>query len=191
MADNTPAAPPVDPSSMTPEQATATLAQMQINAHPSAPLSPTTASEARARLTELTNNREWGARLLAGHIEERQEWQRLTELAAGADEVKDAIDGTTPQPHLIQTVGPGELSTRDRATAVEMFRDAGLEDGVIVEAMRGGRVTRKEFAAAKALQSARHGDEGWRQRLLKGGWAENREQLLINVILTSEIIDAA
>jgi hypothetical protein len=89
--------------------------------------------------------------LLAGGMEERREFQRLTELAAGADEVKDAIDGATPQPFLIETVGPGELSTRDRATAVEMLRDAGLEDGVIGEAMSGGKVTRKEFAAAKAL----------------------------------------
>ena len=117
----------------------------------------------------------------------RQEFQRLTELAAGADNTADAINNTTPQPFQIETVGPGELNSRDRATAVAMFRDAGLEDGVIAEAFNGGRVTRKEVAAAKALQSARHGDAGWRERFLAGGWAENREQTLINIILTSAI----
>ena len=184
MAD-TRAAP--DISTMTPEVAGATLAQMQIDAHPPAPLAPTTAAEANARLQTLTSNKEWGARLLAGGIEERREFERLTELAAGTDAVADAIAGATPQPFQIETVGPGELSTKDRATAVEMFRDAGLEDGVIAEAFNGGRVTRKEVAAAKALQSARHGDAGWRQRFLAGGWAENREQTLINIILTSAI----
>ena len=160
---------------------------MQADAHPAPPLSPTTAAEASARLQTLTANKEWGARLLAGGIEERREFARLTELASGADTVADAISNSTPEPFAIETVGPNELNSRDRASVVEMFRDAGLEDGVISEAMNGGRVTRKEVAAAKALQSARHGDAGWRQRLLNGGWTENREQLLINIILTSAI----
>jgi hypothetical protein len=59
MADNKPAAPPADPSSMTPEVAGATLAQMQADAHPPAPLAPTTAAEANARLQALTSNKEW------------------------------------------------------------------------------------------------------------------------------------
>jgi hypothetical protein len=182
---DTPAAP--DISTMTPDVASATLAQMQIDAHPPAPLSPTTAAEANARLQTLTANKEWGQRLLAGGMEERREFQRLTQLAAGTDEVKDAIDGATPESFTIETIGPGELNSRDRATAVAMFRDAGLEDGVISEAFNGGRVTAREVAATKALQSSRHGDAGWRQRFLAGGWAENREQMLINIILTSEI----
>ena len=184
MAD-TPAAP--DISTMTPEVAGATLAQMQIDAHPPAPLAQTTAAEASARLQTLTSNREWGARLLAGGMEERREFQRLTELAAGADDVKNAIDGTALEAFAIETIGPGELNSRDQASAVAMFRDAGLEDGVIAEAFAGGRVTAREVAATRALQSSRHGDAGWRQRFLAGGWAENREQMLINIILTSEI----
>jgi hypothetical protein len=185
---DTPATPP-DVSAMTPDQASATLAQMRIDARPPAPLVPSTASEAQARLQTLTGNAEWGKRLLEGGIEERAEFRRLTELAAGADEVKDAIEGTTPAPFLIETVGPGELSSRDRATAVAMFRDAGLRDEVIAEAMNGGAVTRAEYAAARALQASRHGDEGWRSRFLKGGWAEQREQLLLNIILTNAIKD--
>ena len=67
MADDTPTAAPTD---LTPDQATATLAQMRLDAHPPAPISPTTPAEARARLNALTSNKEWGARLLAGRIEE-------------------------------------------------------------------------------------------------------------------------
>jgi hypothetical protein len=148
MADDSPSSP--DISAMTPDVATATLSQMQLDVRPPPPLVPSTAAEANARLQTLTSNKEWGARLLAGGMEERREFQRLTELAADADEVKDAIAGTTLEPFAIETIGPGELNSRDRATAVAMFRDAGLEDGVISEAFNGGRVTRKEFAAAKA-----------------------------------------
>jgi hypothetical protein len=174
MVDNTPPPAAPDVSAMTPEAAGATLAQMQLDARPPLPLNPTTASEAQARLQTLTASAEWGKRLLAGGIEERREFAQLTELAAGADNTADAIAGTTPEPFAIQTVGPNELNSHDRATAVEMFRDAGLRDEVIAEALNGGTVTRAEYAAVKALRSARHGDAAWRQRFLAGGWAERR-----------------
>ena len=69
-----------------------------------------------------------------------------------------------------------------------MFRDAGLTDDVIHQAMRGSEVSevsRAEFMAAKALKSARLGDEAWVARWLKGGWNEGREMLLINTIVSS------
>jgi hypothetical protein len=186
MADDTPAAPPpVDPWSMTPEQATATLAQMQIDAHPPAPLDPTTPQDARRG--SPTIDKEWSKRWVEGGIAERKEYARLSELANQADEVKQAIAGTTPEPNLIQTLGPNELSARNLASAVETFRDAGLTDDVIDQGMRGGKVSRAEYMAAKALKSARHGDAAWTDRWLKGGWAEGREQWLLNTILTSEI----
>jgi hypothetical protein len=51
---DTPAAPTApDISTMTPDQATATLAQMQIDAHPPAPLVPNTAADAHARSNQL------------------------------------------------------------------------------------------------------------------------------------------
>jgi hypothetical protein len=182
MADDIPAAAPAD---LTPDQATATLAQMRLDAHPPAPLVPTTPAEARARLNALTSNKEWGARLVAGHIEEGREFARLSELADQADQVTDAINNTTPESFAIETIGPGELNSRDRATTVEMFRDAGLTDDVINQAMRGGEVSRAEYMAAKALKSARLGDEAWVARWSKGGWAEQREMLHINTIVSS------
>ena len=39
--------------------------------------------------------------------------------------------------------------------------------------------------AAKALKSARLGDEAWVARWLKGGWDEQREMLHINTIVSS------
>ena len=43
----------------------------------------------------LTSNKEWGARLVAGRIEEGREFARLSELADQADQVTDAINNTT------------------------------------------------------------------------------------------------
>ena len=77
------------------------------------------------------------------------------------------------------------MSTQNLASAVNTFRDAGLTDEVINQAMRGGEVSRAELIAAKALKSARSGDEAWVARWLKGGWSEQREMLHINTILSS------
>jgi hypothetical protein len=189
MADETPTAPaPVDPWSMTPDQATAALAVMDAKLHPPPPINPTTPQDARRRLDELTSNKEWGARWLAGHSAEGAEYKRLSELANQADEVKDAIEGTLPeQPFAIETLGPGQLNRRDLASVIDTFRDSGLSDDSIAQALNGSKVSRAEYMAAKALKSARHGDEAWRQRWLNGGWAEGREQWLLNIVLTSEI----
>ena len=129
-----------------------------------------------------------GRKLGRGASAEADEYARLSELADQADPVSDAINNnTTPEPNLIETVGPGQLNSRDLASTVEMFRDAGLTDEVINQAMRGGEVvvSRAEYMAAKALKSARLGDEAWSRRWLKGGWSEQREMLQINTIVSS------
>ena len=162
---------------MTPDQATAYLAVMDAKLHPLPPLNPTTPSEARARLDALVSDKHWGANWVAGHRAEAAEYARLSELANQADEVKDAIAGTTPEPNLIETLGPNELSTRNLASVVDTFRDAGLTDEVINQAVRGGEVSRAEYMAAKAMKSARLGDEAWSRRWLAGGWSEQREML--------------
>ena len=115
-----------DVSTMTPAEASGALAQMQADAHPPAPLSPTTAAEATARLQTLTSNKEWGARLLAGHIEERQEWQRLTELAAGADEVKDATGGRSDFRGNARRQGNAPGNGGDQGAAERSARRRGL-----------------------------------------------------------------
>ena len=138
------------------------------------------------RLDALISDKQWGANWVAGHRAEAAEYARLSELADQADPVSDAINNnTTPEPNLIETLGPNELSTRNLASVVDTFRDAGLTDEVINQAMRGGEVSRAEYMAAKALKSARFGDEAWVARWLKGGWSEQREMLHINTIVSS------
>ena len=186
MTDTTDAPAPVDVSEMTPDQATAFLAVMDAKLHPPAPLNPTTPADARRRLDALISDKQWAANWTAGHRAEAAEYARLSELAGQADPVSDAINNnTTPEPNLIETLGPNELSTRNLASVVDMFRDAGLSDDVIIQSLRGGEVSRAEYMAAKALKSARFGDEAWVARWLKGGWSEQREMLHINTIVSS------
>ena len=186
MTDTTDAPAPVDVSEMTPDQATAFLAVMDAKLHPPPPLNPSTPQDARRRLDALISDKQWAANWTAGHRAEAAEYARLSELADQADPVSDAINNnTTPEPNLIQTLGPNELSTQNLASAVNTFRDAGLTDEVINQAMRGGEVSRAELIAAKASKSARLGDEAFVARWLKGGWSEQREMLHINTIVSS------
>ena len=83
----------------------------------------------------------------------------------------------------------GSLSRRDTATAVADFRDQGLNDDSIIQALEGGAVSSAEHRAAQALQSARHNDPAWVQRLLAGNYEARRELTLMSIILTSPVVD--
>ena len=140
---------------MTPDQATAYLAVMDAKLHPPPPLNPTTPSEARQRLDALISNKQWAANWIAGGIVPRpRNMPGSAELADQADQVTDAISNdTTPEPNLIETVGPDQLSTTDLASAVEMFRDAGLTDDVINQGLRGGEVSEVSRAEVHGRES--------------------------------------
>jgi hypothetical protein len=187
---DTPAAPPPaapDVYTLTPDQATAELARMDAELHPPPPLQPADAQDARARLDKLSADKSFADRLFSGDIAARKEFDELVAASAAGDDVGDRIANIQEPAPLFETTTDGRLNRRDLASIVDTFRDAGLSDGVIEEAMNDGQVTRAEYAAAKALQASKHGDEGWRSRFLKGNWAEQREQLLLNIILTNAI----
>jgi hypothetical protein len=184
---DTPAAGP-DIHAMTPEQATAELARMDAELHPPPPLKPADVQDARARLDRLSADKSFADRLFADDVAARKEFDELIAASAAGNDVGDGIANIQEPAPLFETTTNGQLSRRDLASIVDTFRDAGLSDGVIEEALNGDRrVTRAEYAAAKALQASRHGDEGWRSRFLKGNWVEVREQLLLNIVLTNAI----
>jgi hypothetical protein len=184
---DTPDATPADISSMTPQQATDTLAAMDAALHPPPPIKPADAQDARARLDRLTADKSFADRLLTGDIAAKKEFESLIAAAAAGDDVNDAIAGIQEPAPIFETTAGDQLNRRDLASIVDTFRDGGLSNDAIEQALNGSEVSRSEYAAAKALQSARHGDEGWRERFLKGNWPEQREQLLLNIILTSAI----
>jgi hypothetical protein len=104
MADNATAspstAPPVDPWSMTPQEASEQLAAMQAAYDAqSAPQVPSAeavqdARDAEIRLAKLTSDPAWVRKYTQGSIPERREYEALTsQIAAGVDETGSVAVG--------------------------------------------------------------------------------------------------
>ena len=144
-------------------------------------------SEARQRLDALISDKQWAANWTAGHRAEAAEYPGSLSSPTRPTRFQRTNDNTTPEPNLIETVSPGQLNSRDLASTVEMFRDSGLTDDVINQAMRGGEVSqaRAEHMAAKALKSARLGDEAWSHAGSRAAGTKEREMLQINTIVSS------
>lgn len=164
----------------------------QAEASPSpAVLAPKTAAEAAKRLETLGADTAWRDRLFGGDAAARQEFNELTTMKAGADNVADAIAGTArPQQEVFETTINGSLSSRVIAEAVASMRDAGVSDGAIDEALRQKKYTAAEVAATKVFRARRHSDAEWCKRLLAGGVTERREHVLMSIILSAGVEDA-
>jgi hypothetical protein len=109
---------------MSPEQATAELDRMSAQlAGPAPPETPTTPAEANARLTALTESKEWREKYLSGNKAAEREFKALTDLIAagdalppGAIETVDAVSDT----HAVSRAGYEKL--------IDGLRDAGLPE---------------------------------------------------------------
>jgi hypothetical protein len=107
-------------------------------------------------------------------------------MKAGADQVADAIAGTAPPQPIFETTIAGQLPSRVVGETVQSWRDAGVGDGAIEEALRGHRYTPAEVAATKVFRARRHSDPEWVKRLEAGGVTEKRELMLMSIILGPE-----
>jgi hypothetical protein len=113
---------------MTPDQAGAALNQMSAAFHPApAPLAPATAHEADVRLAQLSADGDWYRKLMAGDMETRREFNRLTELKAG-------VTATDPLAEQIgdTTIGDTGLARRYLISVAEDMRAEGVfnEEGI-------------------------------------------------------------
>jgi hypothetical protein len=163
---------------------------MQTALHPEPPVQPQTAQDARARLDKLTRDPTWSKALLNGDAGVTQHFNDLVAKSAAGDDVADAVAGKQePAGPVMEFTINGSLSRRDLATAVADFRDQGLADDTITQALEGGAVSIAEHRAAQALQSARHNDLAWVKRLLAGDYEARREHTLMCIILSSPVAD--
>jgi hypothetical protein len=107
--------------SLTPEEASAVLAERTADFHqPPAPLSPANAREADQRLTQLISDPEWARKLMAGDVETRREFERLTELKAAGEAAEALAD---PAPQVIETtIGAEGLRRQDVISAAADLR---------------------------------------------------------------------
>jgi hypothetical protein len=81
------------------------------------------------------------------------------------------------------------MSRHNLAETVTDLRSAGLDDGSIAMALNGGSVSLAEYRAAEALQATLKADPAWRARFLAGDYQAKRDQLLLSVILSSDIAE--
>jgi hypothetical protein len=176
-------------SQLTPQQAGERLQQMQDALHPPAPIKPEDAQGARGRLEALSKDAGWSKRLFAGDPAATKEFHDLVALSASGDVVRDTLAGIVEEPPIFETTIDGQLPRRVAAQAVNDFRNDGLDDGTIAQAMHGGSVSLAEHRAATALLNARKSDPAWVEALMGGDYTAKREWTLLSVILSCDIAE--
>jgi hypothetical protein len=129
-----------DIRSLSPQEADAVLAEYTRTYHQGAPapLVPSTPAEASARLAQLLSNDAWCRKLTSGDIATREEFHRLSELAASAapfDPSADIADWAT---------GPGlgnYLSRRNMLSGADGLRRDGFNEEAIAHILNDGVFT--------------------------------------------------
>jgi hypothetical protein len=147
-------------------------------AAPTAPATTTTPtvptpSEAAAKLSALTADGAWTAKLLSADPATVKEFNGLSRQAVSADADLAMAAG----------VDPGSTEAARIAADLPALRESGLSDGVIKELLAGRESTPAEVDAARRFQNMRHSDESWVARLLKGEHEAVRESRLMSIIL--------
>jgi hypothetical protein len=173
---------------LTREEASAKLVEMQQQLHPLPPRVPSDAQGARHRLEALTGDARWSKALMNGEPAATKEFHDLVALSAAGDDVGDAIVGIQEQAEpIFETTINGSLPRRIVAQAVNDFRNDGLDDGSIAQAMHGGSVSVGEYRAAEALLNARKADPVWVKALMSGDHLAKKEWSLLTVILACDV----
>jgi hypothetical protein len=175
---------------MTPDEATARLAELTAQ-YAGAPIeTPTNAHEAAAKLDRLAADPEWQQKFNAGDVETRREWRELVAMKSGRNSIDDVLAGTA-NPSPFETVTAGEISTQNLMQAVEWLREDGIPDeGIrhVVESLRpGGKspFTKQDVAAARAWKHRAMQDRAWVERYLNGAPVERHHMTAVNAILVA------
>jgi hypothetical protein len=141
---------------------------------------PATSEAAHARLGELTADKAWGAKLVAGDTAVRAEFDSLSRL----------VSGTDTAPTAEQFAARSERAANDRNTVsfINGVRESvDVSDGVLAQVIGGEKVSKAEFDAAKQWFARHSADESWVKRLLSGDSEARKEHFLASVILSSGI----
>jgi hypothetical protein len=140
-------------------------------------------------LAALTKDPAFRSKLLAGDDASTKEFNALTAMTAeDAGPVDMAIAGILPSG--IETVSGNQLTVRQMAGAADAMRSWGLNEDCIREAIVGAKISPAVYRAALTRRSERLGDKEWTERLLAGGFAENKEYVLLSSVLAGEVVAA-
>jgi hypothetical protein len=145
---------------------------------------PTTPEGANVRLAELSSDKSWGDRLVAGDTAVRAEFDGLTRLISGTD--------TSVTAEQLAARSEREANDRNTQDFIRGVREqVDVRDEVLQQVIRGEKVSQAEFDAAKQWQSRHFQDQAWVRKFLAGDLEAKKEHFLASVILASEIKETA
>lgn len=155
---------------------------------------PTTTEGAQARLTELTGNAEWGAKLMAGDAATRTEFDNLSRLASGVT-ASSGFEQPGASPTVEQMIEQQKADEARREVGLldQHFNLAGLpasnEAGVDVREWATGKksITPELRAMAEAKLQAFSRDRDFMRRLFDGGQEENRLLAIASAMLIAPV----
>jgi hypothetical protein len=137
---------------------------------------PTTVDGAQARLSELTANKEFGAKLLAGDVATRTEFQSLSALAAGLEK--------RPGAEELSAIAAKDNDNRNAADFTRAVKESiDVRDEVLRQAIYDETVSKDEHTSVQQWLKRHMADEAWSKRLLAGDADARRELFLASVTL--------
>jgi hypothetical protein len=151
---------------------------------PAPPIAPATPSDARRRLDLLIADRDFGARLLAGHVETKAEWDSLQALAAKADVPPESTQ-------LFSTTTDGALPARDVQSYAADLRALGFGDTALAEAVSGKGHSAEDVFLAQNWKARAFRDPEFIKALDAGHPDAVRRWKIANHIIVGGVEDAA
>jgi hypothetical protein len=149
-------------------------------APPAAPAGPATSQQAAARLAELRETPEWGARILAQDPTAISEFHALSKLVAQSDPIDIIMSGEAAG--LPNSSRDGQPSLAATAREIPALREAGISDGAIRELLEGRVPSAEEIDAVGRFRNLRHSSKEWVDRYLKGDAEARRESMLMSMV---------
>jgi hypothetical protein len=161
----------------------ATAAATAPTTTPAAPAPPAalTQQQAAARLAELRETPEWGAKVLAQDAGALSEFHALSKLVSQSDPIDIIMSGEAAG--LPNTGYDGKPSLAATAREIPSLRESGLSDDVIKELLSGRESTPQELDAVKRFKAMRHSSKEWVDRYLRNEHEARRESLLMSMVL--------
>jgi hypothetical protein len=165
-------------SDVTPEQATARLAQLKTEFDGGAPAAGSPAA-ARAELNAKMADPNWYTRFENGSAEIRTEFNQLLERGK-ADRVDQIISGTA-KVNPFETVTGGEVGTHAQMTAAADLLEHGIKPDEVRRLLTNEKLSRVDYEAVLREEKARLGDKAFVERWLSGDAEAGRVMRLIGI----------
>jgi hypothetical protein len=179
---------------LTPDQATAQLAQLkadydkqQPSTTPQPPAAtPVNSVEAHTRLEAFRNDLAKGAKLMAGDSATVAEFNELTTAVAASSTTELAMAGLLPVNHVDVAAA---MPLQDQIKAADDLRQSGFLDDEIRDVLDNKPISKLEYLLTQERWRERMGNAEWRAKLADKDFVTTREWKRICANLNKPIIE--